>query len=553
MKKYPLYTTKCIRDLKELTDTSTRLYAQKDAFQIMTGIKEYKSVSYEKFGKDLSALANALLDKEFSNLRIALIGENSYQWILSYFAIVNSNATVVPLDKELTKEEILTFVQRSKATVFFFSDTYKDEVKYVTDNVSDIYTISFGEKGEAETTLDELIKQGKTMVENGQDRYSNIEIDRARTCSILFTSGTTGTSKGVELTHRSLSANIVSATELVKFTTDDVLLSVLPIHHAYEDMCGIFGPIKLGATIAFCKGVKQLPTCLTLFRPTVMALVPLYLETFDKRIWESANKQGKEGKLKVAVFLGNMMSALGLDIRDKLLHDVRAFFGGRLKIVIAGGAYLNPELVKSFRGFGITVLNGYGLTECSPIISANRNKSHKDKSVGWVASCCDVCFDEDGQILVKGESLMKGYLDDEQGTAEAFDGEWFKTGDLGFQDKDGFLYITGRCKNLIVLKNGKNIMPEEIEYHIGKSPLVAEVMVKEANSDANGADSLMAIIYPNPNLTKDMNEWELRNAIQTEIDKVNQTLVYYKKIHQFELRASELPKTTTKKIMRYKV
>ena len=553
VRKYPLYAVDDILDLKALTDRCVRLYASENAFKMMTGRTGYHNITYGQFGDELRALANALIDRGFSGLRIILIGENAYSWILSYFAIVNANATVVPLDKELTKEEILSLVRRSGASAIFYSGTFEDEVSFVASHIPGIDTVSLNEKGGAKTTVAELIAQGKELVRQGKDKYSDIEIDRDRTCTILFTSGTTGVSKGVMLSHRCLAADTISACKVIKFTTDDVLLSVLPINHAYEALSGIIGPIYYGVSVAFCKSIKDIPACLKLFRPTVMVLVPLFVETFYKRIWETAKKQGKEKKLRFGVALGNLLSALGINARDRLLAEVRGVFGGRLKTVICGGAYLNPELVKAFRGFGVQILQGYGITECSPIISVNRVESHKDASVGWVFSCCDVRFDEAGQILVKGDNVMKGYLDDPESTAEAFDGEWFKTGDLGYRDKDGFLYVTGRCKNLIVLKNGKNIMPDEVEYLLNKSPLIAESLVKEAPGDANGSESLMAVIYPDPGMTKDMDEAELRQAVQAEVDQANQKLVYYKKIHQFTLRTSEFPKTTTQKIMRYKV
>ena len=552
MKNYPLNPTERVRDLKELTDRSVRLYAQKEAFLSLTGKSEYTSTTYARFGEELCALANALIKRGLAGRRIALVGENSYTWLLSYFAIVNTNSTVIPMDKELTQDELRMLVKRAEASVLFFSSTYAEEASHIKAGVPGLVTVSLGEKAEADISLEELLEEGFALVDNGEDRYSGIEIDRESTCSILFTSGTTGVSKGVMLSHRNLAANTVSACELVLFKPEDVLLSLLPINHAYEDMCGIFGPMHYGCTIAFCPGVKHISDCLKLFRPTVMVLVPLYVETFNKRIWENAIKKGKEKKLKLGIRLCNIAAALGIDIRDKLLHEVREAFGGRLKIVICGGAYLNPDLVKAFREFGVTILNGYGTTEGAPIISANRNLSHKDKSVGWVASCCEVRFDENGQILVRGDSVMKGYLDDQEGTAEVLDGEWYKTGDLGFMDKQGFLYITGRSKDMIVLKNGKNIMPEEIEYLLQKSPLIAEVMVKEAPGDANGSDKLMAIIYPDPAKKAELGS-RLHQAMQEEIDNVNQKLASFKQIHLFALRDTEFPKTTTRKIKRYQV
>ena len=548
VRKYPLYVTEHIRDLKELTDRSIRLYEKKEAFKTLTDNSECDSVTYAQFGDDLRALSNALIGLGLSGTRIALIGENSYQWVLSYFAIVNSNITVVPLDKELGKDDILFFIKRSGAGTFIFSDTYKEEAAFVSESMPELLTVSFTDKGAGKKTLGELKRLGREMMSGGRDLYSDTEIDRERACSILFTSGTTGASKGVMLTHRSIASNIVAACQNILYKEEDTLLSVLPINHSYEDVGGIFSPILRGCTIAFCSGVKQLHACFAAFRPTIMVLVPLYLDTFYKRIWESVKKQGKEGKLKTGIALGNALSAVGIDIKQKLFHEIHESFGGRLKLIVCGGAHLDPALVKGFRDFGIKVLQGYGTTECSPIIAANRNESHKDKSVGPVLSCCSVRISEEGQILVKGENVMAGYLDDEEATSEAFDNGWYKTGDLGYLDGDGFLYVTGRCKDLIVLQNGKNVMPEEIEELLCKSPVIAEAMVKEAPGDM-----LMALIYPDPEARKGMDKDALYKAVQEEIDKANQKLIYYKKVRKFELRDREFPKTSTKKIIRYKV
>jgi long-chain acyl-CoA synthetase len=284
-----------------------------------------------------------------------------------------------------------------------------------------------------------------------------------------------------------------------------------------------------------------------------MALVPLYVETITRRIWEKAKKQGQEDKLKTGIRICNMLAAVGIDVRHKLLHEVReAAFGGRLRMVTCGGSYINPALVKAFRDLGVKVLSGYGTTECAPIVSATRNRNTCDSAAGSVAPCCEVRFDETGQILVRGDNVMLGYLDDEEATALAFDGEWYKTGDLGFIDKRGFLHVTGRIKDMICLKNGKNVVPEEIEYLLQQSPLIAEAMVKEAPGDANGSDKLMAIIYPDP-AHKEALGSGLHQAIQDEIDGINSKLAGFKRIHLFALRDSEFPKTTSKKLKRYQV
>jgi long-chain acyl-CoA synthetase len=552
MKHYPFNPVEKIRDLKELTDLSTQKFADKNAYLIMTGRDSYKGVTYRRFGEELCALANALIARGLSGARMALVGENSYEWVLSYFSIVNTNSTAVPLDKELTADELRAFVLRAGVTVLFISPTYAEEAQTILDAVPELTIVSLGEKFGTALPLSELIAEGFVLLAHGEDRYSDLEIDRERPCSILFTSGTTGASKGVLLCHRNLAANTVAACQMVLFKKEDVMLSLLPINHAYECLCGIYGPMLYGSTVAFCPGVKQLTDCLKLFRPTVMVLVPLYVETFHKRIWDKAKKEGKDGQLRMGIRLCNLAAALGINIRDRLLREVREAFGGRLRLVVSGGAYMNPALIKAYRDFGAVILHGYGATECSPIITAKFIGWRRDKSVGVPLPCCEVSFDKDGQILIRGESVFKGYLDDEEGTAEAFDGDWYKSGDLGYSDKDGFIYVTGRSKDMIVLKNGKNIMPVEIETLLQRSPLIAEVMVKEAPGDSNGSDKLMAIIYPDPAKKEELGSG-LHNALQQEIDNLNRQLASFKQIHLFALRDTEFPKTTTRKIKRYQV
>ncbi len=544
-----MYPVKRLRNLKELTDNACAEFTLHDAFRTMNSQTEYTSVSYTQFGEELCALANALLEKGLAGQAIAVVGENSYPWILTYLSVVNINSTIVPLDKELPPETMSELAARAGVSYLFYSNTYADEAAFIKEKIQGIQTVSFEPGGKADLTLPDLVLRGKQLVAEGKDQYTGITINDDRVCTVLFTSGTTGSSKGVMLTHRNLASNVTAACELILYTPEDTMLSVLPVHHTYEAMAGMLCPLNCGSAIAFCPGIKSLPASLKLFKPTVMVLVPLYVETFVKRIWENAKKSGKESKLKFGVGLCNALAAVGVNIRARLLGEVLSFFGGRLKFVISGGAALNPVLVRSFADFGITLVQGYGTTECSPIIAENRNRYHKAEAVGLVLSCCEVRIDESGEILVKGESVMKGYLDDAQGTAEAFDGEWYKTGDLGRMDKDGFLYVTGRCKNLIVLKNGKNVSPEEIEQELSGISYIADVVVRE---DAEN-EYLTALIYPDQEHLKQMGREALEKVLDDAIAKVNTKMPPYKRLRHFEIRTQEFPKTTKRTIMRHQV
>jgi long-chain acyl-CoA synthetase len=543
-----LYPVKRWHDLKELTDTVCADYASHDAFRTMKDASEYVSVSYKRFGREICAFANSLIDAGLGGKSVAVLGENSYEWMLTYFSAINSNSTIVPLDKDLSKETLLEQFTRADARILFFSNTFSEEADYIKSHTNGVVTVSFREGCGADFTLSGWIDHGQKIVERGGDKYSNIAIDRDRTCAILFTSGTTGGSKGVMLSHRNLACNIVSATEIILIKSDDVSLSVLPIQHSWATMGCILIPLSQGATVAFCESIKTLPACMKLFKPTIMVLVPLYFETFHKRIWENAKKQGKEKKLRFALGLCNVLAAVGIDIRRKLLAEVLEFFGGRVRIMPCGGAPLNPALIKSFRSFGIRILHGYGTTECAPIVAANGDSYRRLGSDGYIFSCCKVKISDDGEILVKGENVMNGYLNDEKATAEAFVDGWYRTGDLGYV-RDNFIYVTGRCKNLIVLKNGKNISPEEIEGKLSAIPLIAEVLVEEDP----GNEYLVAQIYPEQTALKTMGEEALRREIETEIDRINQKLVPYKRVRRFYLRDTEFPKTTKRSIMRYQV
>ncbi len=544
-----MYTVSPLRDLKEMTDTACATFADRTAFQTMISPSKYAAVSYKQFGEDLHALGYALIEKGLTGKRIAVVGENSYPWVLTYLTATNINATITVLDKELPQETLLEQVSRAKACVLVYSNTYDEEASYIKANTPGITTVSFKEGAGADGTLADWILRGKEIITQGADSYSDIEIDRERTCSILFTSGTTGTGKGVMLSHKNLISNIMSAAEVILFKPEDTLLSVLPIHHSFESMSGILGPISRGCTIAFCESVKSLPACLKLFKPTIMTLVPLYVETFHKRIWDAARKQGKEKKLRLGIRIGNMLSAVGIDIRRKLMADVLEFFGGRIRLITCGGAPLNPSLITSIMDFGIRILQGYGTTECAPIIATNSDIYWRLGSDGYAFTCNQIRISESGEIVVKGDNVMNGYLDDPQATTEAFEDGWYKTGDLGYIDKDGFLYVTGRCKNLIVLKNGKNISPEEIETKLSAVQYIAEVLVREGP----GNEYVTAQIYPDQEALKSIGKEALHAAVSEAIERVNQELAPYKRVRKFELRDTEFPKTTKRTIMRHRV
>ena len=486
------------------------------------------------------------------------------KWVLTYLAAVNSNNIIVPIDKELNEEGVLHIFNQTEPDAFFFTDWYTDMGEYIKNtcpyckmlvNMTKEAELFPGSEG-----LYELLDHGQELVDAGDTTYADAEIDENAECTIIYTSGTTGLSKGVMLSHKNLTSNFVTACSLVLIESDkDVCLSVMPIHHTFEFSCSIMSSILSGVPICFNDGLKNFSSNLKLFAPTVMFTVPLIVETLYRRIWDTAQQTGKEKKLKTGIKLSNMLLKIGIDIRRKLFAEVLDAMGGRLRLLICGGSPLGTTMSEKYRELGILLFQGYGVTECSPLITSNRNKYYRDNAVGIVFDCCKVRImnlethteskiGEPGEIQVKGDNVMLGYYNAPKVTQEAFDEGWYKTGDVGYFDSDGFLFLYGRTKNVILLKNGENIYPEEIENMLLQNGLIREVIVRPGTGD-----NIAALIYPDPDQAEGMDPVQLKIALQEIVDGVNNRLPYYKHVAEFELRDHEFEKTTTKKIMRYMI
>lgn len=562
MHQAPLNDIEPLFDMRHLLERSARLFSEKTAFAELTRSGEMREVSYARFLDEVRVLGTALLSQGYGTRRLALMGENSYAWVLAYFAIINSGITVVPFDKELSCEEIVDQMGRAQVDAFCHTASYAAEARAAADILeertgSHVDLIDMGSLTSGELA-DDLLSVGREELARGNDLYAQVSLDPMAVCSILFTSGTTGTSKGVMLSHRNFVANIKGACELVLFRPEDTLVSVLPIHHAYEDMAGIFCPIYYGCTVGFCSGLKRLPQCLEVFQPTILCLVPLYVETFYGKIMRAVRESGRERPFAFARAVSALLQRVGVDVSGKLLVEPRAAFGGRLGLIISGGASIDPSYAPFYRSLGINLIQGYGVSECSPIVSVNRNDEHKDGSIGRIVSCAEVRFDDAGQIMVKGDLVMLGYLDEQERGDETLVDGWFATGDLGYLDDEGFLYITGRCKDLIVLSNGKNVMPQEIERALVACPSIAEAVVAAGPTGGNGPEHLVAHIHP------DFEELGLNGGspaavkaathqVHEDIGRVNRDLVFYKRIAACALYAEPFEKTTTRKIKRFLV
>lgn len=516
MRNYELNKTPHIENLKELVNLRKDM-ANDIAFRYKKK-KEIVEITATQFKNEIEYLGAYLYDQGIKDSKVALIGENSYEWILSYFAVVCGGNVIIPIDKELSNEDIADLIKQSGATALVFSDSYSD----VAEEHQNLQLFNMKKFGA-------YISKGKSLVNGENKDFSNYKIDNKKLCSVIYTSGTTGKPKGVMLCQKNLTADIIGACENVHIAGSSML--TLPLHHTFAFSTSVLSMLLKGVTISISSSLRSFEKDLKAFKPQNMFLVPLYVETMYKNIWNKAEEQSKAKTLTAMLKINNILRKIGIDIRRKAFRNILTELGGNLDLIVSGGASINEKYIKFFESIGITVLNGYGITECSPVVAVNRNKDARVNSVGLILSCNQIKI-QDGEILVKGENVMLGYDNDKNATAEAFDGEWFKTGDLGYV-KDNYLYITGRKKNLIILSNGKNVSPEELEEKIQLIENVIEVMVYAEN------DCITAEVYA-----------ENIDNIQNDINELNKTLPIYKQIANVNFRECEFEKTTTKKIKR---
>ena len=508
---------------------------------------------------------------------VAIITETRYEWLACYMATVNGNGIVVPLDKELMAEQILNFLERAKAKCVAYSGKFAsliEDYAKVSDRpkkTADTF-INFDLEPNAQElpeykdygiySFENVLKIGEAAQNENCTAFADVEIDREKPCAYLFTSGTTGTSKAVMLSQKNISSNAYNAACCVMLENHDVMVPVLPIHHTYESTCTIFAASMLGTHLCQNESLKTVLRDFKAYKPDKLVLVPLFVDTLAKKIWDGIEKKGKTKTVKTAIKLSNSLRKAGIDIRRKLFKDILAELGGNVNAIICGGAPLNPDHVKTMDAFGIAIWQGYGITECSPLVSVIPKGFHTKKSgsVGYPVFQNEVKIGEkdengNGEILVRGDNVMLGYLDDEQATKDAFDEEgFFKTGDIGYIDKDGYVYITGRRKNVIILSNGKNIYPEEIEEYLLKIEGIKECAVVGGKRE-NGDDALTALVFPDLELEAFAGRefGEIEAEIKEKVKNANKQLPIFKQINEVEVRETEFEKTTTKKILRYKL
>ncbi len=555
-----------IADIRDMFLSSVKLHGERPAFFVKDEPGgPYRGITYRKAKEDMDALGTALLSMGLSGKRIGIIGENSYQWALAYLAAVSGVGIVVPLDKELPENELLHLVQEAEIECIFFDKKYEALFRSMKESGQTklLFLINMRGLEIAEDTISQksLLEIGYNLLKNGNRDFLDAEIDAEAMSILLFTSGTTGLSKGVMLSHRNIAADLMAMVSLVHIVKEDVFFSVLPIHHTYECTCGFLCPLFCGSAIAYCEGLKYITKNLVEARPTIFLCVPLILENLYSKIWKTAKKKGADKKLTKILKLNRYTKKLKLDLAPLLLKSVTSVFGGRLRLLIAGGAPVDPAVIEGIQGFGINCLQGYGLTECGPIAALNPDVKPNASSAGCMPpgmECKIVDVDDAGigEICVRGENIMMGYYNNPQASSEVLREGWFHTGDLGYIDKDGFLYITGRKKNVIITKNGKNVFPEELEYYLNKIPYVEECLVSGRLRPEDGETVIFAAIKPDYEeleevLGKDFEQELAQQLIWKKIDELNKKQPIYKRIHRMELRENEFEKTTARKIKRY--
>lgn len=525
---YPLYDVTPIADLKDMVKARAREIPNKIAFRYFRNKSDIIEKNYAEFDAEVDALGSFMFANGMKNTHIAVIGENSYEWLLVYFATVNGGNVSIPLDKELSTEEIKALLIKSDCDTIFCSSSYID----LLDGIEGITVHSMKE-------INKIIEEGRRIIKSGNREYIDYKIDTNALSMIVFTSGTTGKSKGVMMTQKNIISDINDGCQ--NFILEGKIIAILPFHHLFGLVVGMLMVFNYRQTIFINKSLKNLKRDLLEAKPQTTFLVPLFVETFHKQIWEIAKNNGKDKKLRLAMKFSGFLLRIGIDMRRKLFKDVLAAFGDDIEYILCGGAKLDSIYIKEFRSWGVEILNAYGVTECSPGVAVNRNYFHKDDSAGLAIPNLQLKIAEDSEILIKGNTVTNGYYKDDVATSEALIDGWYHSGDLGYLDDDGFLYVTGRKKNLIILSNGENVSPEELEFLVSKHSEVQEVIVYEENG------SIAVEIFPTESY---IGNSELFNSI---ISEINGNLPTYKQIARIHLRDTEFPKNTSKKIVRYKI
>ncbi len=560
------YEAETIKDFRELISRTEKKYPDHIAYKYKIRYgkdnMEYVYKTYSQFKKDIEAFSTKLLSMNLKGKKIAVISSNRYEWCTTYLAVTTGGMIIVPLDKALPENELQSLIIRSGADAIVCEEKYLSSIQKVrnTQECNLKYIISMDDTNEQEVLLyDTLLREGRKLRKEGNREYEKITINPDEMSIILFTSGTTSVSKGVMLSQHNICSNIQAIGRYSRMLPTDTLLSVLPIHHTFECTIGFLVAYYFGSTVAFCEGLKYIQKNMQEYKASVFVGVPLILENIHKKVWKSIDEQGKTGLIKTMIIITRILKKVGIDIRKKVFKPILDQFGGNLRIIFVGAAPLDKKIIKSFNDFGVDLVQGYGLTETSPVVSCESDKHKKPGSIGFPLSNLELkIVDPDeqgvGEITVKGPSVMMGYYENEEATKKAIHDGWFSTGDYGYLDKKGYLYISGRKSDIIVLKNGKNIYPQELEFLINKLPAVAESMVFARNKDSMDTTLCAKIVYDKEHVKElygEKSEEELKEIFWQQVKEINKTLPDVKHIKEIILTSEPLIKTTTQKVKRY--
>ena len=557
-KKEILHERREFANMRELVEFAAEAYSDQVAYsyKIKPSSKEKVTVTFKEHAEDIRALTTEFIKRGYTGKHCVVSGKNSYEWILCYYSLFIAGAVMVPLDRDWLAADLADTAKRAECD-FLICDanmTEKAEAIVNVTGISDIYHLA----PEGENSIGELVKAGKAAYAENPNLYAEIEQNPDIMQLLVFTSGTTGKGKGVMLTQHNVLSDMAELIPYIDFGQKTV--GVLPLHHTFGSSVMLVGHMSIGTEHYISSGLRYIQKEMKEEKPQNMILVPLYLETFYRKIQANIKAQNKEKLVKIMMKLSNTLLKVGIDWRKKMFKRIRAEFGGELKIVICGGAPLNAEIVKFFEGIGITTLNGYGITECAPIISVNHSRHNVIGSIGFVSGIDEIKFadvneDGEGEICVRGSNVMLGYYNDEAATADAFDEEgFFRTGDYGKLGKHNTLFITGRKKNLIILSNGKNVYPEEIENELMTTPGILEIVVYEGKSKRGSEyDAIVAEIFPDADFMKKEGIEDFKAYVQPFVDAYNKGAVHYKKIAVVKIREEVFPKTSTRKIQRFKI
>lgn len=551
MAKYRNYEVPSYGTLKKMLSASVEKFADRPAFhEKREGTWHQKT--YREYGADVNALGTELLARGFGGKRIIVTGVNCYAWAVTYMAVVCGVGVIVPVDKEIPAEELANIASVSEASLVIYGAKSAEKVEQIDPSVE---RYSFAK-------LEELIRAGKRRLAAGDRSYLDAVIDPDIMSVLIFTSGTTGVSKGVMLSHHNLCFDIYEARQMLYCDERDVLLSVLPLHHVYECTCGFLAIIWSGCSIAFSEGVRYISRNMQEIHPTVVMCVPLLLETLYNKLWVNIRKQGLEKQVRALIKVTNALPSerARMTAKKSVFRAIHKNFGGKLRLMVSGGAAVDPEILRGLRDLGILAIQGYGLTECAPLAAINRDTYYRDSAAGlatpnMILDIYDIQEDGTGEIRLRGENVMLGYYRMPELTAEVKRDGWFYTGDLGYLDEDGFLHITGRKKNVIVTANGKNVFPEELETYLCRSPFVAEAVVVGIENEKKKDLDVVALIYPNAAHLEEVHgkgftEEQVRTELTRAVDEVNASVQSYKRIVRFVRVAEEFPKNASRKIRR---